>query len=258
MDKVGRIVKYVLRDILRSRIVLAYGFFMLTASFGLFLLGGDAAKGLVGLLSLVILVVPLLCLVFATIHFYNSYEFIELLAAQPIRRRNILAGQYCGVAGALTTALLAGIAPPVLLYAPSPSGFTLLAIGVVFTWLFSALAFLGAVTTRDKARGVGLALLVWFYFALIHDGVMLYLLFAFEDYPLEKASMAMIALNPIGLGRVVVLLQMDVSAMMGYTGALMKEMLGTATGIAGASSILALWILLPLALANRLFRRKDL
>lgn len=258
MDNVGRIVKYVLRDILRNRIVLAYGFFMLAASFGLFLLGGDAAKGLVGLLSLVILVVPLLCLVFATIHFYNSYEFIELLAAQPIRRRNILAGQYCGVAGALTTALLAGIAPPVLLYAPSPSGFTLLAIGVVFTWLFSALAFLGAVTTRDKARGVGLALLVWFYFALIHDGVMLYLLFAFEDYPLEKASMAMIALNPIGLGRVVVLLQMDVSAMMGYTGALMKEMLGTVTGIAGASSILTLWIALPLALASRLFRRKDL
>jgi Cu-processing system permease protein len=258
MDNVGRIVKYVLRDILRSRIVLAYGFFMLAASFGLFLLGGDASKGLVGLLSLVILVVPLLCLVFATIHFYNSYEFIELLAAQPIRRRNILAGQYCGVAGALTTALLAGIAPPVLLYAPSPSGFTLLAIGVVFTWLFSALAFLGAVTTRDKAKGVGLALLIWFYFALIHDGVMLYLLFAFEDYPLEKASMAMIALNPIGMGRVVVLLQMDISAMMGYTGALMKEMLGTATGITGASAVLILWTVLPLALANRLFRRKDL
>lgn len=35
-----------------------------------------------GLLSLVILVVPLLCLVFATIHLLNSYEFIELLAAQ--------------------------------------------------------------------------------------------------------------------------------------------------------------------------------
>ncbi len=258
MGSIGRIVKYVVRDILRSRVVLTYGIFMLAASFGLFLLGGDASKGLVGLLSLVIIMVPLLCLVFATIHFYNSHEFIELLAAQPIRRRDILLGQYCGVAGALTAALLIGIAPPLLLYAASASGFTLLVVGVVFTWLFTALAFLGAVATRDKARGVGVALLVWFYFALLHDGLMLYLLFVFEDYPLEKASMAMIALNPISMGRVVVLLQMDVSAMMGYTGAMMKELLGTAAGIGSASAILIVWTILPLMLANRMFRRKDL
>jgi Cu-processing system permease protein len=254
----ARIVKYVLRDILRSRIVLAYALFLLAASFGLFHLGGDIQKGLVGLLSLVLMVVPLICLIFGTIHFYNSYEFIELLAAQPIKRRSILLGEYMGVAGALSLALLLGIAPPVLLYAASGTGFTLIAIGIALTVLFVALAFLGAVATRDKARGVGLALLVWFYFALLHDGLMLLVMFGFEDYPLEKPAMAMIALNPIDLGRVVVLLQMDVSALMGYTGAMMKDLLGTAAGVSCASTVLLLWAALPLFLSLWIFRRKDL
>lgn len=253
-----RIVKYVLRDILRSRIVLAYGGFLLAASFGLFHLGGEISKGLVGLLSLVLIVVPLVCLVFGTIHFYNSYEFIELLAAQPVQRRSILIGEFLGVAGALTAAMLAGIAPPVLLYAASITGFTLLAVGVALTVLFTAIAFLGAVATHDKARGVGLALLVWFYFALLHDGLMLLVMFFFEDYPLEKPAMAMIALNPIDLGRVIVLLQMDVSAMMGYTGALMKDLLGSTLGISAGAAVLLLWAALPLFASNWIFRRKDL
>ncbi len=254
----ARIVKYVLRDILRSRIVIAYALFLLAASFGLFHLGGDISKGMVGLLSLVLIVVPLVCLVFGTIHFYNSYEFIELLAAQPVRRRSILIGQFLGVAGALAAAVLAGIAPPVVLYAASATGFTLIAVGVALTVLFTALAFLGAVATRDKARGVGLALLVWFYFALLHDGLMLLVMFFLEDYPLEKPAMAMIALNPIDLGRVLVLLQMDVSAMMGYTGALMKDLLGSSAGIASCAAVLLLWAALPLALSSWIFRRKDL
>ena len=70
--------------------------------------------------------------------------------------------------------------------------------------------------------------------------------------------MAMISLNPIDLGRVVVLLQMDVSALMGYTGAMMKDLLGSALGIAYGSGILALWMAIPLALAVWIFRRKDL
>lgn len=253
-----RIVKYVLQDIVRSRIVMAYAAALAAASFGLFHLGGDMSKGLVGLLSLVLLVVPLMSLVFGTIHFYNSYEFIELLAAQPVPRRTILLGEFLGVAGALCLALLAGTGIPVALYAATATGFTLLAVGMVLTVVFAGIAFLGAVATRDKTRGIGVALLAWFYFALLHGGVMLFVMFAFEDYPLEKATIAMISLNPIDLGRLVVLLQMDVSALMGYTGAMMKDFLGTATGAAYSGGVLLLWMLWPMALALRVFRRKDL
>lgn len=253
-----KIVKYVVKDIIRSRIVLAYALCLLAASFGLFNLGGDVSKGLIGLLSLVLFVVPLVGLVFGTIHFYNSYEFIELLATQPLKRRTILMAEFTGVAVALCGALLLGVGLPVALYAANATGFTLLGVGLVLTVIFIALAFLGAVATRDKARGIGVAILLWFYFALLHGGLMLLVMFAFEDYPLEKPTMAMIALNPIDLGRVVVLLQMDVSALMGYTGAMMKDLLGTAQGILYGTGILALWTVIPLALSMWIFRRKDL
>jgi ABC-type transport system involved in multi-copper enzyme maturation permease subunit len=38
----------------------------------------------------------------------------------------------------------------------------------------------------------------------------------------------------------------------------MKDLLGTTTGIASAAGILTLWLLIPLALACWIFRKKDL
>lgn len=253
-----KIVKYVLRDIIRNRIIVAYSLFLLIASLGLFNLGGDITKGLIGLLSLILFVVPLISLIFGTIHFYNSYEFIELLASQPLKRRTIFFAEFIGVSLALITAFIVGVGIPVGLYASTATGWTLVGVGLALTLIFLALSFLGAVIARDKARGIGLAILLWFYFAILHDGIILLVMSAFGDYPLEKPMIAMIACNPIDLGRVIVLLQMDVSALMGYTGALMKDLLGSAVGISAGIAIMGLWTLLPLLVAQWCFRRKDL
>jgi hypothetical protein len=59
--------------------------------------------------------------------------------------------------------------------------------------------------------------MIWFYFALIYDGLILLILFSFSDYPLEKITLLLSALNPIDLGRISIMLKMDVSALMGYT-----------------------------------------
>lgn len=253
-----RIVKYVLQDILRSRIAAAYTLFLFVAAMGLFNLGGDVGKGLVSILSVVLMILPLMSLVFATVHFYNSYEFIELLASQPLRRKTIFLGEYLGVSAALCAAFLIGIGVPVLLYDRSATGGLLLGVGLLLTLVFVALAFLGAVCTRDKARGIGVALLLWLFFALLYDGIVLFVLLAFQDYPVERAMLAMLALNPIDLGRVIVLLQLDVSALIGVTGAVLKEFLDSAVGIACAAGLLIVWIVAPLTLAVRIFHRKDL
>jgi Cu-processing system permease protein len=253
-----RIVKYVVYDILRSRIAAAYTAFLLLASVGLFNISGDAGKGLVSLLSIVLMVVPLMALVFSTVHYYNSYEFIELLSSQPLKRDTILLGEYLGVAAALCAAFLIGVAVPVALYDGTVTGLCVVAAGLLLTLVFAALAFLGAICTRDKARGIGVALLLWLFFTLIYDGLVLAALVVFGDYPLEKATIVMVALNPIDLARVIVLLQMDVSALLGVTGAVLKDFLGSAAGTVSAVAALVLWVILPLALAVRVFRRKDL
>jgi len=253
-----RIVKYVLYDILQNRIVIGYTLFLLAVSFGLFNLSDDPTKGLVSLLNISLIVMPLVSIVFATIHFYNSYEFIELLAAQPIRRSVIVWSEFWGLTLALTLAVLVGIGLPILLFAPNATGLSLLAAAVGLTIVFVSVALLASVATRDKAKGIGMALLLWFWFALLYDAVVLFIMFSFADYPLEKAMLAFVSLNPIDLARVVVLLQMDISALMGYTGALFREFLGTGWGIAFGAVVLLLWAALPMWWAVRIFRRKDL
>jgi Cu-processing system permease protein len=87
---------------------------------------------------------------------------------------------------------------------------------------------------------------------------LLFLLFAFSDYPMEKFTLLMSALNPIDLGRIFIMLKLDISALMGYTGAVYKDFFGSAAGMFFTSIILLVWILLPLAWALRVFKKKDL
>jgi Cu-processing system permease protein len=254
----NKIVKYILYDILQNRIVLGYTAFLFAISFGLFNLSGDPVKGVAGLLNVVLIVVPLVSVIFATIHFYNAAEFIELMAAQPIRRDLLIWSEFTGLAFAMVMAVLVGLGIPVALFAPGATGLTLVLAAAGLSVVFVSIALLASVLTRDKAKGIGMALLLWFYFALLYDALVLFLMFSFADYPLEKAMLAVVALNPIDLSRVIVLLQLDISALMGYTGALFREFLGTATGVAFATGVLCLWMLLPVLWAVSVFRRKDL
>ena len=100
--------------------------------------------------------------------------------------------------------------------------------------------------------------MLWFFFALLFDGIALFILFTVQDYPLEKATIALVALNPIDLARTFVLLQMNVSALMGMTGAVMREFLGTGLSVDYTLGLLLLWIIIPLLLGQKVFRRKDL
>ncbi|MDZ4822231.1 MAG: ABC transporter permease subunit [Flavobacteriales bacterium] len=126
----------------------------------------------------------------------------------------------------------------------------------MLTFVFTALAFLASVFTRDKARGIGFTKLLWFYFATIYDGLVLFILYAFSDYPLDKATLMMCVLNPVDLARISVLFELDMSAMLGYTGALFQQIFGSATGL--SISVLLLWAIVPVWFAGRKFGKKDL
>ena len=134
----------------------------------------------------------------------------------------------------------------------------MIAVGVLLSVIFVSIAMLATVKTRDKAKGIGAAIMLWLYFSLLFDGFVLFLLFQFTDYPMEKPMIAVSALNPIDLSRILILLQLDVSAMMGYTGAVFKDFFGTYVGILFSLTILILWIAIPVWYATRKFNTKDL
>ncbi len=253
-----KIIKYVIFDILRNRIVLVYTLFLLASSFTVFSLEDSGSKGLLSLLSIILIVVPLVNIIFSTIYVYNSAEFVELLVSQPLKRKAIWLSLFSGLASSLAIAFFIGVGIPVLIYQANIIGFTMIAVGITLSIIFVAIAMLATVRTRDKAKGIGVAIMLWLYFSLLFDGFVLFLLFQFADYPLDKLMIGVTALNPIDLGRILILLQLEVSAMMGYTGAVFKDFFGTAIGLAFSAGALLLWIALPLWFSTKLFNSKDL
>ncbi len=100
--------------------------------------------------------------------------------------------------------------------------------------------------------------MTWLFFALLFDGMVLFLLFQLSEYPIEKAMVGISAFNPIDLARIQILLQLDVSAMMGYTGAIFKDFFGTTIGLIISFMLLCLWAIVPFFVSLFKFKNKDL
>jgi Cu-processing system permease protein len=256
------ILRYGLRDLVRNRWVLAYGLILAIACDLLLRLGGPTPRALLGLLNVVILLVPLATIVFGTIYWHGAREFNELLLAQPVSRSTLFHGLFAGLVIPLSVAFVAGVVIPLVLHrAIDSENITLvlmmLAAGVALTGVFGALAVLIGGLVEDRLKGVGVALVVWFLLSVVYDGVVLMLAVRFTDYPLEAALLALTFANPVDLARVLLVLQFDVSALMGYTGAVFNRVLGTALGASAAFIGLATWMLVPGLFALRTFRRRD-
>jgi len=254
----NKILKYVMVDIFRNRVVLTYTLTLLVMSVSVFSLESNPAKGVLTLLNLVLFLVPLVSIIFSTIYIYNSAEFIELLVSQPIKRQSIWLSLFLGLSVSLTSAFILGAGIPMLIYQPSINSVIMITTGSLLTMVFVAIAMWSAVIMRDKAKGIGIAILLWMYFAIIFDGFVLFLLFQFDEYPLEKAMMFLSGLNPIDLCRINILLRLDISALMGYTGAVFKSFFGTSLGFFTSILVLIVWIILPLLISLRKFKAKDL
>lgn len=254
----NKIQKFILFDILKNRIVIAYTILLAVLSWSVFSLEEDSHKGVLTLLNIVLLTTPLISIIFTTIYLYNSAEFIELLLSQPVRRHKIWTGLFLGLFFSLALAFMIGAGIPILLFVKGSIAFILLVMGILITAVFVALGFLCSIMARDKARGIGISILLWLFFSLLFDGLVLFLLFQFADYPIEKPMVAVTALNPIDLARIFIILQLDVSAMLGYTGAIFKKFFGTGAGAIMGLVLLCLWSVIPYLISLRKFVKKDL
>jgi Cu-processing system permease protein len=253
-----KLIKYVIVDLVQNKIVLIYTALLLIISLSIFNLENNAAKGMLSLLNIILIIVPLICIIFSTIYIYNSAEFIELLVSQPLKRKTIWLSLFSGLSSSLSLAFFIGAGIPILLYHADATGFIMIATGLFLTVVFVSIAMLAAGLTRDKAKGIGLSILLWLYLSLIFDALVLFLLFQFQDYPLEKIMLIFSFLNPIDLGRIQILLQMDISALMGYTGAVFRDFFGNSMGLALSFLGLFAWIIVPIIASLKMFKRKDL
>ncbi len=257
-----KIVQYSFFDLIRSRWSYVYFLFYLLLGFVLLFLNHDISKAVITLMNVIVVLSPLIGTIFGVMYYYNSREFTELLLAQPLRRSTIFLGQYIGLALSLSLSLALGLGIPFLLYGVIQStaifDFTLLlAVGASLTFVFVALAYNIALANENKIKGFGYAILLWLFLAVVYDGIFLILLVVYREYPLDQFSLLATLLNPIDLSRILILLKLDISALLGYTGAVFRKFFGTNLGVLAAISILLLWIALPLWGIIYKAKRKD-
>ena len=247
---------------MRSRWSYVYFAFYLALGFVLLFLNNDINKAIITLLNIIIILTPLIGTIFGVMYYYNSKEFTELLLAQPIKRSKIFMGQFLGISISLTLSLALGLGIPFLLYGlfKSTAIFDfglLLVVGSLLNFIFVALAFNIALSNVNKIKGFGYAILMWLFLAVIYDGLFLISLVMFNEYPLDQFSLLATMFNPIDLSRILILLKLDISALLGYTGAVFKKFFGTNFGLIISLAVMILWIILPVWRINMKLKKKD-
>ena len=257
-----KILKYSFYDLMRSRWSYVYFCFYLILGFVLFFLNNDVNKSVITLLNIIIVLTPLIGTIFGVMYYYSSREFTELLLSQPLKRSTIFIGQYLGVAISLSLSLIIGLGIPFVAYGVLRSGaiwnfVSLLISGGFLTFIFVALAYNIALSFNDKIKGFGFAILLWLFLAVIYDGLIIILMMVFQDYPLDKFALGVIMFNPIDLSRVLILLKLDISALLGYTGAVFQKFFGTSYGMIISLLVLSVWVAVPLWRIKRVAGRKD-
>jgi len=263
MNSIIKIIKYQMQDNIRSKWIIGCFVFFFAFSYWLISFTGEAAKVIMSLLNIILIIIPLISVVFGTIYIYNNKNYITFMLTQPINRTSLYSGLYFGLVIPLLLSFLLGVGIPVILYYGIfiESFGTLIIVfltGIFQILVFTSFAFLIATLNEDKLKGLGLSIFIWLFFTAVYDGLILFLLQMFQDYPLEKFALGLTIANPVDLGRILVILKFDVSALMGYTGAVFESFFGNNLGLSVSFLILQIWFVVPFIFGLKMFSKKDI
>lgn len=261
MELIFKIIKFELSNAFRSKWILVYSLFFFISAYLLLNFESDNGKAALSMMNIVLIVIPLVSIIFGTMFVYNSIDFIRMALCQPINRNSLFIGLYFGnsiplavgfFSGTLIAFVINGITVALI------SDFLLiLLVGVALTFIFTSLAFLIAIIFSDKAKGLGFSIIIWMVLSVVYDGLILFVVYFFRDYPIENVVLAISLFNPIDLARILFVLGFDISALMGYTGALFNKFFGSSSGLIISITLLFIWFITPTYFGLRSFKRKD-
>lgn len=250
--------KYEARNLLRSHFIWL-SCLLITALGVVFIrLTGDFTKATLALFSILSVTVPLLSLLYSCIYWYYSDRYTQLILAMPIKRRDFFWARWLALVLVLSGCVCIGFCLSFAFYSGLSKELFLTCLYLTFLVLvFTSIGLLVANLVSDRMKGLGLALGVWAYFTMVHDGLLLLLLIALKNYPMDLASAILAAINPIGLARLITLLNFDAALLLSQTGALMRQLITSWHAYAVAAIIALCWLVTPTWLAKRSFERCD-
>lgn len=253
-----KLLKYELLNIVRNRWLFGYCLFIFGLTAVLIRIAGDFNKAAASLGLFSIVVVPLTASMFTGLYWYYSDRFTQLLLTQPMSRVILYFARLSALTVSLTLSYGLGTLAGFLVYGHwSADVFTLIGISSLLCFVFIALSFLVSILINDRMRGIGVVFGIWIYFVLIHDGILLLSLLALKDSPMDIPGGILGSFSPMGLSRVILLMNFEAPMLLGHTGALVRNILTSWQGYALAAGVSALWILFPATGGYLSFKRKD-
>lgn len=212
------------------------------------------------LTNLAVYLVPLaaLALGYDAIVGRDEEGWLAVVFSLPVTRERVVLGTYLGRAVVLAGATIIGFGVVGFLllreYGVAHWGtfLTFLVAAIAVGTVFLAIAVLVSTVARAKTHALGVALLVWLWFVLIHDLISLGIVAAIS---LPDALLsAMVLANPASVFRVLVLNHLGTTAGTGVDAAVAATGLSTTLLVA----VLVAWIVVPLGLAAVFARRRRL
>ena len=237
-------------------------FGMVTAGYSGF---QDFARTSTSLISLTGFLVPLFALMLTVFSFISNPEYLEMMVAQPVSRRQVIAGKYLGLVLTLLAATLLGFSVPGILISlvvglEGALGYALVVLfsevlGIVFT----GCAVLLVQLARRRQIALGLAMALWLFFEVIYGLLVLGTTLYLPNAVLQSGLIVALAGNPIDIFRVLSLLVVGGAEFFGPAGAALLKLVGSqGVAVLIGSSLLLLWGAWPLFLSFRIFSRQNL
>jgi ABC-type transport system involved in multi-copper enzyme maturation permease subunit len=188
---------------------------------------------------------------------------LAMMAAQPVRRSSIVTATFLGLTGALWTTIALGYGAALLVMSGVARGSDVPALGVLIGCTFAlgaasvaiGVAISAVATTRAQAVAAGVG--IWIVFSLGVDLALAALAPSIHLGP--RALLAAVLLNPFEAARILALLGTNLQGTaLGPFGAYLLTTFGTVGAVAVLAVDLALWVILPVAVARWALAGRDL
>jgi len=274
MNAVTTIARKEVRDAIAGRWLVLYAAVFAALALGLSYLGQKNLGGLgfenfsrttASLLNLCLLLSPLIALSLGagSIAGERDRGHLSYLLSQPISRLDLLLGKFAGLTSAIAIATIAGFGAGGLVIATFASSvdvstyITLLGLVLALTAVMTGLGLLASVVSTSRVQALGIAMIVWFVAVLFFD---LVLIGAVSQASLGGAGLLVtLLLNPVEIVRVLAIIQLEPDLeVLGPFGSYLLESVGTAGATAILSAALAVWAVIPIAVAAWLFARREI
>jgi Cu-processing system permease protein len=217
------------------------------------------------LLSLVLYVVPLIALTMGTLSFTSERSVSELLFAQPVTRTEILLGKLAGLFASMVTATLIGFGAGgvVIAIRAGSEGAgrypVFVALSLLLALAFLSLSGLVAFLFQRKARAFGMTLILWFFFVVFYDLLVIGGSLLLKERTANAFIFASLFGNPVDMVRVASLIVLDGKEIFGAAGgALVRFLGGETSSLLLLLGGLLLWIVIPFLASRHLLKRQDI